>query len=87
MHIVIYFSTIVITTILLIWWRTCCEWDGFDTHFPTKGHIILLVITSFIPIWNLVQFCIMIAVYLAARISGDLDLKSNRFTRKWFDIK
>ena len=87
MDMIVYFSMIVFTIILLIWWRTCCEWESEDIHFPTKGHIILLTVSSFIPIWDIIQFCIMIALYLATRISGDLKLKSNRFTRKWFDIE
>lgn len=88
--IIVYFTTIILTIIFLVWWRTGCEWrdrdsDAFPSFpFPTRGHVVLLIIGSLAPIYNIIQLCVLISAYAAARICKDLTLKDNKFNNFWF---
>lgn len=84
--ITLFFIIAILNIIFLIWWRTGTEWKCTNIKFPTRGHIVIIGITSFVPIANAILFAIIIGLYIGARESGDLKLKHNKFNKYWFDI-
>ena len=81
-----YYLPIVLNIIFLIWWRTNCKWEFDNTKFPTKGHIVILSLLGLIPIWGLIQLIVLVIVYGAHRLTGDIVLKDTKFNRRWFDV-
>jgi len=79
------FGPVIVSLILLIWMRCCCVFTE-NIKFPTRGHIVLITLLSAIPIIGIITVAGMIAFYIGFRVTGDLRLKSNRFTKFWFDI-
>lgn len=82
--ILVYFLPILLGTILLIFWRTMTE---HDTRFPTRFHILLYFILSFIPGFGLLFFVIIVGFYIGLRVSDCINIKPNKFTKFWFDEK
>ena len=80
--ITVYATVIALTIIILLWWRLGCT---SHFKFPTRGHVLLLFIGSFIPIYNISQIVVIICFYFGLRISGELELKKNKFNKFWFD--
>lgn len=50
------------------------------------GYIIIFIALSFVPYFNIVLGISLIVVYVALRSIGDLKLKHNKFTKKWFGV-
>lgn len=86
-NIFIIFISAFLNILLLFWWRKSCEHDDSDVKFPTLGHSIILDLFSFIPIWGMIQFCVLIAFYLGMRSEGILKLKPTKFNKKFFDVE
>lgn len=80
----IYYGIIAVTILFLLWWRYCCGWY-YDEKFPTKGHIVLLGLLSAIPILDIVLLLALIIVYFVHKADDDIYIKSNWFTKYWFD--
>ena len=86
--IIIYFVSLVLNIILLVWWRCSCEWCGFHhgIHFPTRGHTLILILIALIPIINIIELTVLAGVYIGMRLTEQLVLKENKFNKFWFDI-
>ena len=85
---IVYFATIFLCILLLIWWRTGCEWDKFsDVKFPTRGHSLLIIIASIVPILNICLLVGLIIIYIVNRTEDELHLKKNKFNKFWFDVE
>jgi hypothetical protein len=82
----VYFGAIIANLLLLIWWRRGCEWNYGDNKFPSRGHVLLGFVLSFIPVWSLIQFIIIAIWYIAVRCEGDVVLKKNKFNHYWFGV-
>ena len=79
----------ICTILLLVFWRYFTKWNGWaysDRKFPTLFHIVVLSLVSLIPIVGIFVFLIILTCYLFNRITGAIEIKSNKFTRFWFDI-
>ena len=83
---VLIYGPVVVNFIILVWWRYCCT-SEFKYKFPTKGHILLFALLSFIPILGIIIMCILVAFYIGLRAVEDLHLKPNKFNKFWFDIE
>lgn len=79
-----YFTPILLGTLLLIFWRNITI---HEANFPTRFHIFLYFILSFVPVVGFILWLIVTVLYLALRIAGDIDIKPNKFTQFWFDKK
>ena len=77
-----YFSPIILGILLLIFWRNMTEPIN---GFPTKFHILLYFILSLVPFLGFVLWIILTVYYLVQRISGEITIKTNKFTKFWFD--
>lgn len=77
-----YFSPILLGTLLLIFWRNMTE---SKNGFPTKFHILLYFILSLIPFLGFVLWLFLTVYYLVERILGEITIKTNKFTKFWFD--
>lgn len=93
-QLLIYIIPIIIVAVLLIWWRKSCKWDeyGLFTHdkkvkFPTLGHNIILIALSFIPIFGLIEAIVIVAIYIALRVTGEIELKPTKFNKKFFNVE
>jgi len=82
--IIFYFFPIIGGTFLLIFWRYLTE---HDTSFPTRFHILIYFIISLIPGFGFILFLIVCTFYIGLRLSDDITIKPNKFTRFWFDEK
>lgn len=80
-----YILPIIFTLVLLVFWRTCTVYH--ESNFPTKFHIVLFFLLSLIPIVGIVSFCVLLVVYISNRVTDDLRIKKNKFTKFWFDLK
>ena len=86
---ILYIVVVVFTLCLLLWWRLGVENDPdamIKTTFPQWGHVVIFFVGSFFPIYNCVQALILLAIYIAFRVDGDLKLKENKFNRFWFGV-
>lgn len=83
---IVYFAFILINILFLIWWGKGCEWDYGNSKFPTRGHSLLLIIASLVPILNIIIFITLLVAYLVNRIEGDLVLRENKFNKFWFGV-
>lgn len=86
---IFYVITVVLTLCLLLWWRLAVEQDPsamIKTAFPQWGHVVIFFVGSFFPIYNFIQAAILLAIYVASRVDGDLKLKENKFNRFWFGV-
>ena len=81
----LYILPIIMNLAILIWWRYNCECD-YSYKFPTRGHIVILFMTSLIPGIGLTQTFVFIIAYIWRRSDGVIRLKSNKFNKFWFDI-
>lgn len=52
----------------------------------SRGYVILFILLSFIPYFNFFLAIVLLAIYIMARVYGDLLLKRNKFTKKWFGV-
>lgn len=50
------------------------------------GYIIIFVALAFVPYFNLFLGITLLIVYVMSRAFGDLKLKHNKFTKKWFGV-
>lgn len=83
---IVFFTFIILNILFLVWWGKGCEWDYGHSKFPTKGHALLLIIASCVPILNILIFIGLLVAYLVGRIEGDLVLKENKFNKFWFGV-
>lgn len=81
----IFFAVILINILILIWWEKGCKWET-DCKFPTRGHSLLIIIASCVPILNIVLLTTLIIVYISNRYCGYLILKENKFNKFWFGV-
>ena len=79
-----YFLPVIISVLILVWIRTSCD---TESNFPTRGHAIILSLTSLIPILNWIEAAILIGIYISGRVSGNITLKDNEFNKFFFDKK
>ena len=77
-----YFSPILLGTLLLIFWRNMTI---HEANFPTRFHIFLYFILSFVPVIGFILLFVLTVYYLGQRISGEITIKTNKFTKFWFD--
>ena len=63
-----------------------CVWDYSTVGFPSLGHSIILFLVSFVPVLGLIEAIVLLIVYIIARFEGDLELKENKFNKKFFDV-
>ena len=77
---VLVFLPAIFTMFLLLFWRYCCE-----TKFPALGHFIIIVLFSFLPVLNWAIFIILIVVYSAGRLTGNISLRKNKFNKIFFN--
>ena len=82
--VILYFASIVLTLILLLWWRIGCE--SSKIH-PGRGHVLILFLLSFAPIYNTIQLIVLVMMFIACRLEGVITLKPNKFNKFWFDKK
>lgn len=89
METALYFVAIVLNLIILLWWKTQCKWYFNDDkpHFPQTGHIILIMLGSLSPIFNLFITGFLITSYTIYRVKDDLQLKYTKLTHTLFGIK
>jgi hypothetical protein len=92
-QLLIYIIPIIIIAVLLIWWRKSCKWNEYGlftddkkVNFPTIGHNIILIALSFIPIFGLIEAIVIVAIYVALRVTGEIELKPTKFNKKFFNI-
>lgn len=92
-QLLIYVVPIIVLIIFLIWWRKSCRWNEYGvftydkkTKFPTLGHNIILIALSFIPIFGLIEAIVIVAIYVALRVTGEIELKPTKFNKKFFNI-
>lgn len=83
---IVFFVALIWNVLLLLWWRHSCEWEYPDEiKFPTRGHVLILALLAFAPIWNCVQAILLTIIYIVCRCNQDLHLKKSKFNKFWFD--
>ena len=84
----VYILPIVLTFVLLVFWRTCTEWDDDtdDVHFPTRLQILSITLLTFIPILGFIICLILIGIYTYFRMCDNLKIKKNKFSKFWMDV-
>jgi len=82
-----WFIPVLLNLLILLWIRCGCEVDTRELYkFPSRGHIILLTLISFVPVVGALEFIVWLGVYISFRIEGNLTLKANKFNKYWFEI-
>lgn len=85
-NVIVYFVTLVANIIILLWWRHACKWEeGTTSPFPSRGHVLIFIVTALLPIWNIMQIAVLLGFYIGFRVSGTLELKKNKFNNFWFN--
>ena len=82
----LWFLPILLNVLILLWWRFSC-YNRYETKFPSRGHILLITLATFIPIFGIILCLIIIGIYIGARLAGEIHLKNNKFNKYWFDVK
>ena len=82
---VLYFVFILLNLILLLWWRYGVIRPYYK--FPTRGHIVLLMVAGCVPILNIAEFLILMVIYCIHRAEDDIELKESKFNKFWFDTE
>lgn len=86
-NLLFWFLPVLLNLLILIWCRFSCEVDSRTLHkFPSRGHIVIFTLLSFIPIFGAIEFCVWTVLYVSFRIEGSLKLKKNNFNKFWFDV-
>lgn len=83
----IYWIPVLFNLLFLIWWACGTEYTREDYKFPALGHIIVLVGTSLIPIWAILQALVLVGIYGCSRANDDIVLKKNKFNKIFFKVK
>lgn len=82
------YIVIVLVCIILICMFCFLTTDeyGDKPKIYSKGYVILFVLLSFIPYFNFFLAIVLLTLYVIARACGELQLKRNKFTKKWFGV-
>ena len=82
-----WFVPVLLNLLILLWIRLGCEVDTRELHkFPSRGHIVIFTLLSFVPMLGAIEFLVWLGIYIAFRIEGSITLKVNKFNKYWFDV-
>lgn len=82
-----WFVPVLLNLLILLWCRLGCEIDTRTLHkFPSRGHIVIFTLLSFVPMLGAIEFCVWLGLYIAFRLEGSVQLKRNKFNKYWFEV-
>ena len=82
-----WFVPVLLNLLILLWCRLGCEIDTSTLHkFPSKGHIVIFTLLSFVPMLGIIEFCVWLVLYITFRLEGSVQLKRNKFNKYWFEV-
>lgn len=84
---VFWFLPVLLNFLILLWIRLGCEVDTRELHkFPSRGHIVIFTLLSFVPMLGAIEFLVWLGLYIAFRLEGSVQLKRNKFNKYWFEV-
>lgn len=82
-----WFVPVLLNLLILLWCRLGCEIDTRTLYkFPSKGHIVIFTLLSFVPMLGIIEFCVWLVLYITFRLEGSVQLKRNKFNKYWFEV-
>ena len=81
---IISYIVALLNFLILLYWRTSCVWSN-ENKFPTRGHILLIMLASLIPGMSFLVIAVMLGIFFGTLSVGELELKKTKFNHYWFD--